>query len=179
MRGRRSAQVVFSGKVFDVVRGTGRLPNGRLFTHEHVHFPKVAMMIPVLGDKIILIREYRTSVKRWLTGIPAGKVDKNESPLQAAKREMEEETGFVADDIKFLFKSYGTPGYSDELRYAYLVKCGAQKKQHTDKDEVINVMPVALSKALSMIESGRIIDGKTIMALLYYDKFVNPEHGKK
>lgn len=168
-------KVVYKGKIFDVARGVMKLPNGKVFTYEYVRFPRVVTMIPILGDKIVMIREYRTSVKKWLIGLPAGKVPSKENLVHAARRETLEETGFKAKEVKLLFKSFASPGYSNEIRYFYLVRCGAKDRQHLDKDEIISVMPMTLKKALAMIKSGKIIDAKTIMALLYYSKFVNPK----
>lgn len=166
---------VFVGRVFDVARGTARLPNGRLFTYDRIRFPEVVVMIPTIGDRIVLLKEYRTAVKRWLSALPGGKVGRGESPLSAARREMLEETGFSVSGARLLFSAFASPGYTDELAHFILVGCKTRGRRNLNRHEVINVMPVTLKRALAMIKSGAIVDAKSIAGLLYYEKFVNPK----
>jgi ADP-ribose pyrophosphatase len=170
-----SERSVFKGRVFNVVRGKARLPNGKLFTYECIRHPDVVIMVPIFGKRVVLLKEYRPTVKRWLVALPGGKIERGESPSSAAKREMREETGFKVDKVKLLAKAFSSPGYTDELAYFYLVRCKTLGMRDLDKNEVIGVMPVTLKKALSMIKTGEIMDAKTIMGLLYYERFVNPK----
>ena len=129
-------------------------------------------ILPLIGkNKIVLIKQYRFPAKRELWEIPAGMLKKNEKPRITARRELKEETGFEAERIVKIAEFYKSPGYDTE--YMHLFKANRLKKgkQHLDQEELINKVKVfSLKEALKMIKNKKIVDAKTILAILLYLK---------
>ena len=130
------------------------------------------LIIPILGDgRIMLERQWRYPVKGYIYELPAGTVEKREPPVKTAARELEEETGYKAKRMRFLFKGYPAPGLMDEMMHFYIAEGLYKGKIALDKDEIISTKTVSLAKAISMVKKGDIVDTKTIAALLYYSAF--------
>ena len=167
-------EYVFRGKKFDVKILRVSLPNGRIAVKEVVAYPGAALILPISDEgKIVLIRQYRAVVDKWLYELPAGTLEPDENPMECALRELEEETGYKAGRLDLLFKAYTAPGYSTELIHFYLARDLRKGEVHPDSDEVIKVEEKSLGEVLEMIRDGRIIDMKTIAAILYYVNFHN------
>lgn len=159
---------VFEGKVFAVERERVKLPHGPTVTMDIVRHTKSAVILPVPEPgHIILIRQYRHAVKRWLWEAPAGSVDDGESPEEAAKRECHEEIGQVPDTVVRLAALYPTPGYCDEEMIFFRVSGLAEPKEAAtvDEDEHIEAKTFTLREARDMVRSGEIVDMKTIVGL--------------
>lgn len=164
-------QRIFSGKVIDVYVEDVLLPNGETSKREIVKHPgAVAVLAITEENKIVLVRQYRKALERVLVEIPAGKLEKGEAPLETAKRELEEETGYVCEKMDPLHSFYTSPGFADELVHIFLAKGLTKKseKQMLDDDEFVDVLEVTLEEALKMVEDKQIYDAKTIYALLYW-----------
>ncbi|MGG3998366.1 NUDIX hydrolase [Anoxybacillus kestanbolensis] len=164
-------QRIFSGKVIDVYVEDVLLPNGETSKREIVKHPgAVAVLAITEENKIVLVRQYRKALERVLVEIPAGKLEKGEAPLETAKRELEEETGYVCEKMEPLHSFYTSPGFADELVHIFLAKGLTKKseKQMLDDDEFVDVLKVTLEEALKMVEDKQIYDVKTIYALLYW-----------
>lgn len=132
----------------------------------------VSVILPVLPDgRLLLERQKRHQINRYLYELPAGTMDEGEKPEETAARELKEETGYSAKSVKFLFKGYSSPGTMDETFYFYLAKGLSKGKPHRDPDEIISLRKVTLHKALLMIKNGEIIDTKTAAGVLYYKNF--------
>ena len=158
----------FKGRVFSVKVERVKLPNGRVMSVEAVEHPGAVAILPVLDDgRIILLKQYRPTIKEWLYEIPAGTLKPGEDPDHCAIRELEEETGFTAGELVKLFSMYLAPGYSTEVIHIYLARRLQPAEQRLEKDEVIELSMVTLDEALHMIEENAIRDAKTISALLY------------
>ena len=159
---------VFDGKVFDVDRDEVRLPHGRTVTMDVVRHSKSVVILPVPEPgSVILIRQYRHPVNRWLWEFPAGSVDEGESPEAAATRECHEEIGLVPDTVVRLAALYPTPGYCDEEMIFFRV-AGLNTPTETaavDEDEDIEPRTFTLKDARDMARRGEIIDMKTVVAL--------------
>lgn len=138
------------------------------FQKEIVVFPNTVAILPLISKrKIILIRQYRFPAKKELWEIPAGKLKKGEKPEMGAKRELREETGFQAGKLEKIGEFYLSPGYLTE--YMHLFRATFLKKgdQSFDKDEIIKDVKIFdLKKAFEMIKKKKIIDAKTILAIL-------------
>ena len=163
-------QRVFDGKVFDVDRDTVRMPNGREVTVDVIRHPPSAVIAPVPEPgHVILIRQYRYPVNRWLWELPAGSVDEGETPEQAARRECHEEIGQVPDTIVRLGAMFPTPGYCDEEMFFFRASglSVPEAAAELDEDEDIEVRVFALKDAREMIRRGEIADMKTVIALSY------------
>ncbi len=167
-----SVRLIESKKLYDGVislRKDKFLLNNRQVEKEIVeHRPSVGI-IPVSGDSVILVTQYRRAADRTLLEIPAGKIEDGETPEQAAAREMDEEIGCTGDLRPFL-KWYLAPGYDTELMYLFVATNlrKIKSKRERDDDENIIVRKVKLDSAVKKCLDGQIQDCKTIAALLAY-----------
>lgn len=163
-----SSESVFDGRLLHVKRDTVLLPNGHKTTREWVKHPGAAAVIPVMDDgRVIMVRQYRYPVRRVTLEIPAGKLDvPGEDPLNCAKRELKEETGFTASKYTKLFSLATTVGFSDEWIHIYMAEGLSAGEQCPDEDEFINVVRLPLERAVEMVKDNTIVDGKTVTAVL-------------
>lgn len=163
-----SGESVFDGRLLHVRRDTVLLPNGNQTTREWVKHPGASAVLPVLEDgSVVLVRQYRYPVGRVTLEIPAGKLDvPGEDPLECAKRELKEETGYVAERYTKIFSLATTVGFSDEWIHIYLAEGLTAGEDCPDEDEFIHTVRMSLEKALALVEDNTIIDGKTVTALL-------------
>jgi ADP-ribose pyrophosphatase len=142
------------------------LSNGHISTRELVVHPgAVAIAALTAENEIILVRQYRYPVRQVLYEIPAGKLEKGENPDNSAIRELEEETGFNAEKWEKLSAFFTAPGFSNEIMHLYAATDLTVSTAHPDPDEIIVWEKVPMDKALGMIETGEIKDGKTILAI--------------
>ena len=158
---------LYNGKLFDVVLEKVTLPNGVIKDREIVRHPGAAAMVPLLDDgKVILVRQYRHAVGKFLLEIPAGTLEPDEGPMECARRELVEETGYEAENLAKLAEILPAPGYTDEHIHIFLATGLRLAEQKLEDDEVLQVQPTPLDTALDMIRQGEIQDGKTIAGLL-------------
>jgi ADP-ribose pyrophosphatase len=160
---------IFDGKVFDVDRDTVRMPNGREVAVDIIRHPPSAVIVPVPEPgHVILIRQYRYAVNRWLWELPAGSVDEGETPEQAARRECHEEIGQLPDTVVRLGSMFPTPGYCDEEMFFFRVSglTVPDEAAELDEDEDIEVRTFTLKEARDMVRTGQIIDMKTVVGLM-------------
>lgn len=165
---RLSHQRVYDGKVFDVDRDTVRMPNRREVTVDVVRHPKSVVLIPVPEPgSVILVRQYRYAINAFLWELPAGSVDKGETPEQAARRECHEEIGQVPETIVRLAAMYPTPGYCDEEMVFFRLSNLETPTEAAamDEDEDIEARTFELREARDMIRRGEITDMKTVAGL--------------
>lgn len=156
------------GRVFDLSHDVVELPSGLEIKIDVVHHNGGAAVLPRFdnGD-VLLIRQYRHPADQVLIEIPAGRLEPGEDPELAARRELEEETGWKAGTIQFVTKFYALPGYSREVLYCYVAADLTPSRQNLDHDEEIDTLRVPLSEAVKMVERGEIQDAKTMMTLLF------------
>ena len=162
--------VVYEGRVFSVEVDKVVLPNGREADVAIVRHRPSVVLIPVRDDgQIVMIRQYRHSLKRDIWELPAGNVDDGESPEAAAARECEEEIGQVPTRIDRLGAFYPTPGYCDEemifFRVSGLRPPAADSPHRPDDDEEITTRAMWPGEAKAMVARGEIVDLKTAYAL--------------
>ena len=163
-----ASEEIFDGVILHVFKDTVALPNGNPATREVIRHVGAVGVIPVTGDgKVIIERQFRYPLNRVITEIPAGKLDSfTEDRLSAAKRELEEETGYTAEEWISLGDYYPTPAYCDERITLYLARGLKQGQRHLDEDEFLNFEAVPLADLVEDVMSGRITDGKTQVAVL-------------
>jgi ADP-ribose pyrophosphatase len=159
---------VYKGKVIHLKVKKVTLPDGKIGTREVIEHPgAVAIIATTEENKLVVVRQFRKPLERTIVEIPAGKLELNEDPLQCAKRELEEETGYRCGDLKKIGAFYTSPGFSDQIIHVYYTTELSKGMQQTDSDEFVDVIEVTLDEALDMIETGEIIDAKTIYAVQY------------
>jgi ADP-ribose diphosphatase len=163
-----SSEQVFKGKVFSVDRDRVTLPNGREVTLEVVRHPQSVVLVPVPEPgHVILVRQYRHAVNANLWELPAGSLDRGETPEQAATRECHEEVGLVPQTVVRLAALYPTPGYCDEEMIFFRLSSLEQPTTDAaqDEDEDIEVKTFELREAREMVRRGEIVDMKTVVGL--------------
>jgi len=128
----------------------------------------IIVVLPVIGEEIIMERQYRPVIGKYIYELPAGHIEKGESKVGAVKREMHEETGYVPKRVSLLFKGYPQPGTNTAMQYFYIAKDFSKEDAQPEANEDIKVRKVRLEKAIEMISKGEIVDVKTIACLLYY-----------
>ena len=150
------SQEIFNGVILHVFKDTVKLPNGNPATREVIRHVGAVGVIPVTDDgKVIVERQFRYPLNRVITEIPAGKLDSfTEDRLSAAKRELEEETGYAAKEWIDMGDYYPTPAYCDERITLYLAKGLALGQRHLDEDEFLNFEAVPLETLVEQMESG-------------------------
>lgn len=158
--------LVKKGRVFEFFTENVTLPNGVSLDMDIIHHPGAAAIVPVLEDgKVLLLKQYRHAVGGYIWEIPAGTLDPGEDAITCAKREIIEETGYAAKDMEKLGVITPLPAYSDERIHIFLGTGLTLSEQNLDDDELLTVHPQKISKALSMIANGEIMDAKTITSL--------------
>lgn len=166
---KRTGKDIYRGSILYVVKDEVELEDGTMTTREVVHHPGGAGILLInKQEEVLLVRQYRYVFGETLLEIPAGKLEVGEDPLVAAKRELEEETGYRAKTLTSLGILYPTVGYSDEKIYLYLATNAELHETHFDRDERIEQKFYPLSDVLRMIEKGQIKDAKTIGAIFHY-----------
>ena len=167
-----SDPTVFESKKFRIERREFDL-DGAHHVYDIVVHPGAAVILPVLPDgRLVLIQNYRVAVGRELLELPAGTLDAPESPETCAARELAEETGYRAAHVEPLVSFYSTPGILTERMHVFLATGLTAGPPAREPGEQIRLAPTSHPAALQSIRDGRICDGKTILALLYYDRFV-------
>ena len=160
-------QGIYDGKIIRVVRLTVSLDDGREATRELVCHPGGSAIVALdAANEIVLVRQFRIAMGSTMLELPAGKLDKGEDPLVCAKRELCEETGYMATEWSKIGEYISSPGFCDEVIHLYLARAGEQIAQHLDEDERIELVRMPLEKAVQMIVDGEIKDGKTVCGIL-------------
>jgi len=158
---------IYSGRIFDVIQYEVELPNGHTSLRDIVVNPDAAAVVPMLDDgRVIMVRQYRKSAEKTLLEIPAGKIDPGELPLEAAYRELREETGYRCTDMALLFSMRVSPGFSTEVIHIYVARGLSPGQTDFDEDEFVETDAVPLSELIGRINRGEIEDGKSIAGLL-------------
>lgn len=170
---RIGSQRIYTGRIVNLDVDQVRFPDGSTGELELIRHPGASAIVPCLSDpagedpQILLLRQYRYAADGYLYEVPAGRMEPGESPLDCARRELQEETGCTAAEIEPLITIYTTPGFTDEVIHLYLATGLTRGATARDADEFFEVETLSLSRALEMIERGEIRDAKTVVALLY------------
>ena len=157
----------FEGRVVKVTVDRVLLEDGRQSTREVVHHNGGACVLPLTQDgQVYLVRQFRYAFGQELWELPAGKLEPGEAPLEAAKRELEEECGLRAEQYRDLGPIYPTVGYCTEIIYTWLATDLTQCQAHLDEGEFLTCHSMPFEQALNLVMTGEIRDSKTVAALL-------------
>lgn len=162
-----STEKIFDGKIVKLSVDTVTLPNGKEATRELIDHPGGVGIAAVDDDgRIYLVKQYRKPFDKIVTEIPAGKLEYGEEPLSAAKRELEEETGYRAGKMTSLGVFYSSPGFCNEKIHLYLATELTKVGQHLDEDEFLKVEKRSLDEYANELQNSPEADGKTAIAVL-------------
>ena len=176
---RLASRRIYTGRVLNLDVDSVRFPDGSSGELEMIRHPGAAAVIPVLtadgsdDPQLLLIRQYRYATGGQIWEIPAGRLEEGESPEACARRELLEETGATAGRWDRLTTIYTTPGFTDERIHIFAARDLVVRPQETrrESDEFMEVRPVSVRAAIEMIREGEIVDGKTIVAVLFFAGF--------
>ena len=158
---------IYEGRIVSLRVDTVELPSGKETKREIVEHAGCTAIVAVDSENnVLLVRQYRKPVERMLLEIPAGGIEPGEKPLDGARRELEEETGFSAEKWEELSCFYTSPGFCTEYMYLYLATDLKPVERDADDDENIELVRVPLKKARELIASGEVCDAKSIAGLL-------------
>jgi ADP-ribose pyrophosphatase len=160
-----NSEKIYTGKIISLQVDTVKLPNGETSTREIVRHPGAVCVLALTDDKMLVVEQYRKPLGRNQVEIPAGKLDAGEEPLEAAKRELEEETGYRCENLRHISSFYTSPGFADELLHLYLAENLVKGTVKLDEDEFLECEAITLEQAKQYIAERRISDAKTITAV--------------
>ncbi len=158
---------IYDGKVVHLRVDTIRQPDGHVGKREIVAHPGAVCIVPIRADgMVLLVRQFRLAAGQVLLEVPAGTREKNEEPEACALRELEEETGYRATELRPLYTAYLAPGYSTELMYAYMATNLTLGQTNPDEGENLELVEIPIAEIESRVLAGEFSDAKTIASLL-------------
>ncbi len=169
-----SHEILYKGKVFDLEVDHVEYPSGNKGVREVARHPGGAVTVPILPDSnILMVRQFRYPLQAFTLELPAGKLNPGEDPEAAAKRELEEETGWIANKLEKLTGLLTTPGFCDEVLHIYLARDltlspAGHRREEGETDMTVLAMP--LQEALTLVERQEIRDSKTIVGLFLAER---------
>jgi ADP-ribose pyrophosphatase len=162
-----TSEPAYLGKLINLYVDMVELPNGHQSEREIVRHPGAVAMVPIKEDgQVIMIRQYRHAARSVLLEIPAGTLDGDEDPRDAASRELQEEIGCKPGRLEPLGREFTAPGYTTEMIHLFLATGLETSHLEHDTDEFIEVVTLPLEEALRRVYAGEINDGKTMLGLL-------------
>ncbi|MBI4477158.1 MAG: NUDIX hydrolase [Acidobacteria bacterium] len=167
----KSTKTIHRGRVFDVASDRVLMPHGREVTLDIIRHPPSVVLLPMKdAEHLVLVRQYRYAIDRWIWELPAGSIDTGETPDQAAARECREEIGVHPGRVELLASFYPTPGYCDELMLFFRVAeladaAGSGFLDARDEDEALTVEVFSVSEVRGLITRGEIQDMKTAVGM--------------
>ena len=172
-----SSKRLYSGRIVNLDLDSVRYPDDSIGQLEMLRHPGAAAVVPFLDPpgsadpRAVLIRQFRHAADGYIWEVPAGRLDGGESPESCAERELEEETGMRARRLERLTTIYTTPGFTDERIHLFLADGLEPGAEHREADEFMELHTLRWSQVLEMIERGEIVDGKTLVSLLFVQTF--------
>ena len=168
-----TSEYVYKGKVLDIKKDEVLISNGHKSTREVVEHSGGVVIMAIHNDKVLVVEQFRYPLKTTSIELPAGKLEKNENPDDASKRELKEETGYIAHDWESLGYIYTTPGFCDEKLHLYLAQNLEFIKEMPDEDEIIRAQKIPIKELYKNIQDGIINDSKTICTAFRARKYLN------
>jgi ADP-ribose pyrophosphatase len=160
---------IYSGRILKLQVKYVELADGRRHLREIVeHRPGAAAVAVDDAGAVLLVRQMRPAVGSAVLELPAGLIEPGEDPLETARRELEEETGFAADHLELLVRFYTSPGFTDELIHIYAASGLHQTALRHDEEEEIEVVRMPVQAAIERVMHGEISDAKTVAGLLAF-----------
>lgn len=163
------SEKIFEGKIINVRVDTVELENQKYAKREIVEHKSASAILAVTEkNEILLVKQYRKAVEDFLYEIPAGILNIAEEPVECALRELREETGYEAEKINQIYEFYTSPGFSNEKVYLFMAEGLTFTSTNFDEDECIETISASKEEVRKMIETGRIMDSKTLIGMLHW-----------
>ena len=159
----------WQGRVVSLTVAEIRAPDGSIYEREIIRHPGAAVIVPLDGQEVIMVRQYRAAVNREMLEIPAGKLDSlDEPPELTAQRELEEEIGKRAGRLELLAVFHNSPGFSDEVTHCYLATelADTDRRPHSIEEQHMAIERIKLADVPDLVASGELIDAKSIVGLM-------------
>lgn len=158
--------VIYNGKIIGLEVHDVELPNGSTSKRELIyHNGAVAVCAVTPENEVLLVKQFRKPIEKPLLEIPAGKLESGEDRIEAAKRELQEETGYIASDLELITDMYGSPGFSSEKLTIYFANQLTEGEMNLDEDEFVELHKLPIKDVKSILDNKEIADAKTILAL--------------
>jgi ADP-ribose pyrophosphatase len=165
--------IAYEGHFLKVQRDTVRLPDGKMSKREYIRHPGAVVILPVFDDgSILLERQFRYPLNDVFIEYPAGKIDPNEDPLECAKRELQEETGYTAHDWRFVCTIHNAIAYSDEHLDIFLARGLTAGESKLDEGEFLETFKATVPEMLGWIREGKVTDVKTVIGTFWLEKIL-------
>jgi ADP-ribose pyrophosphatase len=166
-----STKSIYQGKIISLQVDEVELPDGKTASREIVKHSGAVAVLALLDDRMIVVEQFRKPLERSLVEIPAGKLEPDEDLMEAAARELQEETGYTAESVRLICSFYTSPGFANEIIHLYAAE-GLQKgEMNLDDDEFIECENITLEQAQQYITDGKIRDAKTITAVYAWQNY--------
>ena len=143
-----------------------KLPDGTILEKGVVDHPGSVLIVPMMGEQVLMLRQYRLSLDRWILELPAGTREESEDWLTCARRELREETGYRAESWHSLGQLWPAPGLTNEIMAVYLATDLTEAPLQRDPDEEIEVRPYPMDELVAMAMDGRMQDAKSVVGIL-------------
>jgi ADP-ribose pyrophosphatase len=173
-------EMIYQGKIISLRKDIFQIDQQLPHQYDIVLHPGAVGIIPV-NEKgnLLLVKQWRRAIQKIILEIPAGTLDEDEEPLECAKRELQEETGFKGEMFISLGGFYVAPGYCNEFLHLFIAKELSPSPLPPDEHELIDVVELSLDQALEMIYEHKIEDAKTIAGILHYKYYESRNKTKK
>lgn len=157
---------IYKGAIIDLEVHDVELPDGQTSKRELIYHNGAVAVCPITPEnKVILVKQFRKACEKPLLEIPAGKLEQGEERISAAKRELEEETGYIADELEDITEMYGSPGFSNEKISIYIAENLTKGKMQLDEDEFLELAYYDMNEIKTLLDNKELEDAKTIIAL--------------
>ena len=160
------SEKIYEGAIINMRRDKVTVQGGTSYREIIEHNGGAVIAALTEDRKLVMVRQYRKPADKVMLEVPAGKIDPGEMPLEAAVRELKEETGYTASKVEFLTEFYPSVGYSEERLYLYLCTGLTPGETCFDENEAIEIEEIDLDRLFKMAMSGELDDAKTIIAIL-------------
>jgi ADP-ribose pyrophosphatase len=167
------SEIAYKGRAFSLRLDHLRTPDGKTVKYDIVQHIGSISIVPVdESGQVYFVRQYRQAAQQDLLELPAGTLEEGEPPAEAAAREIREEIGMAAKNLKEIGSFYLAPGYSTELMHVFLATGLTHDPLDPDADEYLSVEKMSVAKAFELAENGQLLDSKSLAALLLARKYL-------
>ncbi|MDO5719032.1 MAG: NUDIX hydrolase [Tissierellia bacterium] len=161
---------LYEGRIINLRVDTVELPNRKYSRREIVEHSNSVLIIPILDDEYtLLVKQFRKAVDKVILEFPAGLIDSGEDPSEAALRELQEEVGYSANKLNYIYDAYSSPGFTNEKVSIFLAEDLYESKLENDEDEFLEIVKIKIDDLIDMLHNYEISDAHTIIGIQYLE----------